>query len=129
MKKVLFAFLIAIMAISCDAQQKKGVELVPPAEFAQNIQSGKGQLIDVRTPKEYNSGYIKGAVNMHLYDTDFEQRIDTLDKNKPVYVYCKVGGRSAEAVAIMKSKGFRHIVELDGGMDAWNEAKLPVTKK
>ena len=109
--------------------KKKGVELVPPAEFAQNIESGKGQLIDVRTPKEYNSGYIKGAVNMHLYDTDFEQRIDTLDKNKPVYVYCKVGGRSAEAVAIMKSKGFRHIVELDGGMDAWNEAKLPVTKK
>ena len=109
--------------------KKKGIELVPPAEFAKNIELGKGQLIDVRTPKEYNGGYIKGAVNMHLYDTDFEQRIDTLDKNKPVYVYCKVGGRSAEAVAIMKSKGFRHIVELDGGMDAWNEAKLPVTKK
>ena len=65
---------------------------------------------------------------MHLYDNDFEQRIDTLDKNKPVYVYCKVGGRSAEAVTIMKNKGFRHIIELDGGMDAWNEAKLPITK-
>lgn len=128
MKKVLFVFLIAIMAVSCDAQQKKGVELLSPAEFSKTIES-EGQLIDVRTPKEYNSGYIKGAVNMHLYDRDFEQRIDTLDKEKPVYVYCKVGGRSAEAVEIMKSKGFRHIVELDGGIDAWNEAKMPVTKQ
>lgn len=128
MKKLLLVFFLAITTISCNAQQNKGVELVKPAEFAQKLNSGEGQLIDVRTPKEYKSGYIKGAVNMHLYDNDFEQRIDTLDKNKPVYVYCKVGGRSAEAVTIMKNKGFRHIIELDGGMDAWNEAKLPITK-
>lgn len=128
MKKLLLVFFLAITTIYCNAQQNKGVELVKPAEFAQKLNSGEGQLIDVRTPKEYKSGYIKGAVNMHLYDNDFEQRIDTLDKNKPVYVYCKVGGRSAEAVTIMKNKGFRHIIELDGGMDAWNEAKLPITK-
>ena len=128
MKKVLFAFLTAIMVISCNAQQKKGVELVQPAEFAQAIKT-EGQLIDVRTPKEYKSGHIKGAVNMHLYDSDFEQRIDTLDKNKTVYVYCKVGGRSAEAVDIMKNKGFKHIVELDGGIDAWNDINLPVAKE
>ncbi|HYD92687.1 MAG TPA: rhodanese-like domain-containing protein [Flavobacterium sp.] len=128
MKKLLLVFFLAITTISCNAQQNKGVELVKPAEFAQKLNSGEGQLIDVRTPKEYKSGYIKGAVNMHLYDNDFEQRIDTLDKNKPVYVYCKVGGRSAEAVTLMKKKGFRHIIELDGGMDAWNEAKLPITK-
>jgi len=128
MKKLLLVFFLAITTISCNAQQNKGVELVKPAEFAQKLNSGEGQLIDVRTPKEYKSGYIKGAVNMHLYDNDFEQRIDTLDKNKPVYVYCKVGGRSAEAVTIMKNKGFWHIIELDGGMDAWNEAKLPITK-
>jgi rhodanese-related sulfurtransferase len=128
MKKLLLVFFLAITTIYCNAQQNKGVELVKPAEFAQKLNSGEGQLIDVRTPKEYKSGYIKGAVNMHLYDNDFEQRIDTLDKNKPVYVYCKVGGRSAEAVTLMKKKGFRHIIELDGGMDAWNEAKLPITK-
>lgn len=128
MKKLLLVFFLAITTISCNAQQNKGVELVKPTEFAQKLNSGEGQLIDVRTPKEYKSGYIKGAVNMHLYDNDFEQRIDTLDKNKPVYVYCKVGSRSAEAVTIMKNKGFRHIIELDGGMDAWNEAKLPITK-
>jgi rhodanese-related sulfurtransferase len=86
----------------------------------------KGQLIDVRTAKEYNSGHIEGATHMHLYDADFSTRADSLDKNKTVYVYCKVGGRSAEAVDILKQKGFVHIVELKGGIDAWNQAGKPV---
>jgi len=110
------------------AQQKKGVELVKPAEFAKKIESKKGQLIDVRTPKEYNSGHIKNAANIHLYDKDFEQRIAKLDKNKTVYVYCKAGGRSSDAVEILKDKGFLHIVELDGGTDAWSEAGKPLEK-
>jgi len=129
MKNAIIIFLAAFMVISCNAQQKQGVELVSPTEFSQKIDSEDGQLIDVRTPGEYKSGHIEGAVNIHIYDNDFEQRIDTLDKNKPVYVYCKVGGRSSEAVEIMQAKGFKHIVELKGGIDAWNEAGKPVAKK
>ncbi|RYJ45813.1 rhodanese-like domain-containing protein [Flavobacterium beibuense] len=128
MKKALYLAVLFISLISCQAQQKEGTELVNPTEFAQKIESEKGQLIDVRTPKEYQSGYIDGAVNIHLYDKDFEERIDKLDKNETVYVYCKAGGRSAEAVEIMQEKGFKHIVELDGGIDAWNEAAKPVKK-
>ena len=86
----------------------------------------KGQLIDVRTPKEYKSGHIENAVNIHLYDQDFKERINKLDKNKTVYVYCKAGGRSAEAVESLKINGFQHIVELDGGTDAWSEAEMPL---
>lgn len=128
MKKALYLAVLFISLISCQAQQKEGTELVNPTEFAQKIEIEKGQLIDVRTPKEYKSGYIDGAVNIHLYDKDFGERIDELDKNETVYVYCKAGGRSAEAVEIMQEKGFKHIVELDGGMDAWNEAAKPVKK-
>ena len=125
MKKLVYLLCITFTLISCYAQEKK-VELVAPKAFAQKMADDKGQIIDVRTPKEFKSGHIDGAVNLHVYDNDFTKRLDSLDKNETVYVYCKAGGRSAEAVESMKTKGFLHIVELDGGMDAWNEAGKPV---
>jgi phage shock protein E len=125
--KNLIYIIALVFSITASAQQKKA-ELVPPAKFAQKMTAEKGQVIDVRTPKEYKAGHIKNAVNMHVYDKDFEQRLDKLDKNKPVYVYCKAGGRSAEAVEIMQKKGFKKITELDGGMDAWAEAGSPVAQ-
>lgn len=128
MKKLLCFILLTLSITSCQGQQKKGVELVPPAVFEKEMAADKTQVIDVRTPKEFQSGHINGAVNLHIYDKDFTERLEHLDKNKTVYVYCKAGGRSAEAVEAMKSKGFIHVVELDGGMDAWNEAGKPVTK-
>lgn len=125
MKKFLLLLVIMVSSVAV-AQQKQKVELVPPVAFEKKITAQKGQIIDVRTPKEFKSGHIDGAVNLHVYDKDFEQRIDKLDKNKPVYVYCKAGSRSAEAVETLKEKGFKNIVELDGGMDAWKEAGKPV---
>lgn len=122
--KNLIYIITLLFAVTVSAQQKAA--LVPPAKFAQKIAAEKGQVIDVRTPKEYKAGHIENAVNIHVYDKDFEQRLDKLDKSKPVYVYCKAGGRSAEAVEIMQKKGFKKITELDGGMDAWAEAGKPV---
>lgn len=125
MKKLIYLVAITFTLLSCYAQEKK-VELITPAAFAQKMQEEKGQIIDVRTIKEYESGHIDGAVNMHVYDKDFEILLDSLDRNKTVYIYCKAGGRSAEAVETLKNKGFIHIVELDGGTDAWSEAGKPL---
>ena len=129
MKKILYLLLIALTLNSCGAQQKEQtVQLVPPAGFALQMDKEIGQVIDVRTPKEFESGHIEGAQNLHVYDKDFEQRVDKLKKDEPVYIYCKAGGRSAEAVETLKAKGFNEIIELDGGMDAWLEAGKPVKK-
>lgn len=119
---------MALSFASCTGQQKKGVEKVPPAAFEKQLAEHKGQLIDVRTTKEYQSGHLANATHMHIYDADFSKRVDSLDKDQTVYVYCKAGGRSSEAVELLRQKGFVHIVELEGGMDAWNEAGKPVTK-
>ncbi len=116
------------MFVSCQSQKKEGVELVNPTVFSENITKNEGQVIDVRTSKEYNSGHIQDAVNIHLYDKDFKNRVAKLDKDKPVYVYCKLGGRSADAVVIMKEKGFTNIIELDGGIDAWVDTGNPIVK-
>jgi phage shock protein E len=126
MKKAICLLLMIFACISCEAQQKKGTELLLPAQFTSAMAKDKGQLIDVRTPKEYKAGHLENAVNIHLYDKDFNERINKLDKKKTVYVYCKVGGRSAEAVELLKQNGFQHIVELKGGTDAWTEAGKPL---
>ncbi|AXG72889.1 rhodanese-like domain-containing protein [Flavobacterium arcticum] len=128
MKKIIYFFTLLLIIVSCNEPRKQSVTLVKPTVFYEKMAEHKGQVVDVRTTEEYQRGHLKEAVNIHLYDKDFEQRIEELDKEKPVYVYCKVGGRSAEAVKIMKEKGFNSIVELDGGIDAWTDAKKPVIK-
>jgi len=126
--KIFSLLLILITFASCQSQEKKGVQLLPAKEFSNKVTSEKGQVIDVRTPKEFQQGHLKNAQNIHLYDQDFAQRIDKLDKKQTVYVYCKAGGRSAEAVEIMQNHGFESIIELDGGTDSWSETGLPLEK-
>lgn len=129
MKLKIFKLLFCVLFFSaCQSQVKEGTQLVDPNGFEKTITENKGQLIDVRTPKEYQSGHLKGAKNLHIYEKNFTEEVDKLDKTKPVYVYCKAGGRSAEAVEILQQKGFKKIVELDGGIDAWNDNKKPVEK-
>ena len=128
MKKAICLLLITLLFISCDAQQKKATVLAAPQQFEKEITKDKGQLIDVRTPEEFEAGHIGGAVNMNLHDEDFKEHINTLDKDKTVYVYCKAGRRSAEAAASLSSNGFIHIVELEGGTNAWTAAGKPLSK-
>lgn len=86
------------------------------------------QIIDVRTPEELTRGYVEGAVNYNFYNSDFESKIDGLDKDKPVFVYCAAGGRSGEAFEMLKSKGFNEVYDMAGGMNAWYASGLPTKK-
>lgn len=114
------------------AQTTANIERVSPNDFAVRMTGGGTmgvQVIDVRTPKEFNSGHIEGAVNIDISKRDvFNNRVDGLDKNRPVLVYCEVGGRSAAAANLLSSKGFVQIVDLDGGMAAWRSAGKTVVR-
>ncbi len=74
-----------------------------------------------KTPKqeEMAKGAIPGAQNMDYFADDFESQVETLDKAKPIYVYCKIGGRSARAAVKLQEMGFEKIYDLDGGIMAW----------
>ena len=74
------------------------------------------QLIDVRTPGEYNSGHVEGAKNIDIYSPTFQEQITLLDKSKSYYVYCKTGGRSAKAQKLMKEMGFTKVCNVNGGV-------------
>ncbi len=86
------------------------------------------QLVDVRTPSEYNDGHIAKSQNIDFWSPEFNQNIDGLDKSKPVIVYCKSGGRSAKCAAKLKEKGFKKIYDLDGGFLKWIFEGMPVVK-
>jgi len=85
------------------------------------------QLLDVRTASEYGNGHLKNARNFDVRDSTFAQRLNQLDPNKPVLVYCLSGGRSAKASSLMASRGFRQVYDMKGGYAKWTAAGKPVT--
>jgi len=108
------------------SQSSPTVELISPTDL--NAKLGDIQLIDVRTPKEFNNGHIEDAVNINYYDKDFMDQMSTLDKNKDIYIYCRSGGRSGYAASKLKKQGFTKIYDLQGGMLNWNSRKLETVK-
>jgi rhodanese-related sulfurtransferase len=109
---------ILFLIFSCNAQTKTSLSA---DEFEKAILSKDSiQVLDVRTPAEYKSGHIAHSLLADWNDPEeFNRRISYVDKNKPVYVYCLAGGRSAAAAAQLRKSGFENVYELKGGMNAW----------
>lgn len=114
---LLFLFFVSI---SCQAQHQKS-KLLTQDEFKKGIASKNVQLIDVRTPEEFDAGHIKNAKNIDYMNSNFKSEIAKLDKSKPVYVYCQAGGRSAKAANMFVEAGFKDIHDLKGGYGSWKE--------
>ena len=103
-------------------QQKLTPEIVKvnTATFKSKIDGKNVQLIDVRTPKEYKNGHISKAKNINIFDNDFLQQATSLNKTKPVYVYCRSGVRSMKAANKLKGAGFK-VYNLNGGIKGWQK--------
>jgi len=77
-------------------------------------------IIDVRTDDEVQEGIIPNALHLDFYQgQDFINNLESLDKNKKYYVYCRSGNRSNQACLIMKQLGFENAFNLIGGMNEW----------
>jgi len=100
---------------------------VTPKEALELMEKG-ASAIDVRTKEEYAGGHIEGAVNIDIYHDSFEEELKKLDKDKQYVVNCQSGGRSSKAVARMEELGFSSACNVAGGMNAWEEAGLPVAR-
>jgi rhodanese-related sulfurtransferase len=126
MQKLFFLLLFAGVSFNNASAQSA---VINTDAFEKMLKTDKTvQLVDVRTPGEFSSGHIEGAVNYDFYATDFAQKMGKLDKKKPVMVYCAVGGRSGAAAEQLKKSGFTKVYDLDGGMDAWKDAGKKVSK-
>ena len=104
-------------------------------ELQKAIEQG-ARVIDVREPAEYSQGHIREAVNMprgvlemqlnqHPDVAGYDDALERIAQ-KPLYLICKTGGRSALAAESLERMGFTNVYSVDGGMTAWQEEKRPV---
>ncbi|AEE19967.1 Rhodanese domain protein [Dokdonia sp. 4H-3-7-5] len=84
------------------------------------------QLVDVRRDNEWERGHLENAKHFEMNNPNWQSQIETLDKSKPVYVYCAKGGRSAKCAQQLKEAGFITIYDLEGGINNWNSAGKPI---
>lgn len=124
MKKYLLIFSFIISANNLVAQER-----LSPKEFRKKLSvTNEALLLDVRTDKEIQKGYLEGAVFMDFYDSLFKERISAIDRNRPVFVYCAIGGRSWDAAKIMAEMGFQYVYDLKGGIIVWKIKNYPFIK-
>jgi rhodanese-related sulfurtransferase len=125
LNNIFATILFSAIIISCTAQNKNALTA---DEFEKAIITKENiQILDVRTADEFFSGHIKNALQADWNNkTEFERRLGFIDKDKPVYVYCLVGGRSAAAADMMRIAGYKNVYDLKGGTNAWRAAKKPL---
>jgi rhodanese-related sulfurtransferase len=120
MKKILIFLLLAACA------EKTTETSLSPEDFNSKYKNTPNAiLLDVRSASEVSEGALPGAQNI-VYDDSFNEKLGSLSKESPIFVYCAAGKRSAKAADILKEKGFKEVYQLKGGLNAWKEAKLPL---
>lgn len=133
MKKIFFLVFVSFLLsfLSCKEKETSSViKIVTPQEVYDAVHTNSDasmQLVDVRTEKEYGASHIKDAQNICVTTSDFQDKVKTLDKNKPVYLYCKSGARSAKAAKILTDMGFTKVYDLQGGITNWKDKGLETT--
>lgn len=133
----LLSIVILIAAASCDAHSAysgkaaQTSSLKPTNAFAL-IQKNKGNpefvILDVRTPEEFRSGHLPGAINIGIQADTFKDDMNKLDRSKTYLVYCRTGRRTNQALDIMQELGFTHLLRIDGDITKWKAEKLPLVK-
>lgn len=118
-----------LLVVSCNEKTAGSMsQNLNAIDFSKKIAAlPDAQIIDVRTPEEFGKGHLENAVNYDWNGDQFDQEIASLDKSKPVFVYCLSGGRSGSAADKMRSEGFKEVYEMDGGIIQWRAENLKET--
>ena len=93
-----------------------------PQAFASRASTPGVVILDVRTPEEFATGHLPGAINIDVEAADFTTQIASLDKTATYAVYCRSGNRSGVAMNEMAGEGFTDLADLAGGIAAWAQA-------
>jgi rhodanese-related sulfurtransferase len=124
MKKLIVIISSLFLLVGCSSSVAT-VDL-SVTEFSTKVAEAGVITLDVRTPDEFMSGFIKGAKNIDFQSGNFESEIAALDKNATYAVYCRSGNRSGKAVEVMHDAGFHNVYNLNGGVIDWSNAGMPL---
>lgn len=127
----LFAALFIILAMMFGGgilRRMRGFQEVDAVTAVQMINHDNALLVDVREDSEFHDGHILGA--RHIPLGTLRKRLNELEphKNKPLLVYCRSGQRSASACGLLRKEGFQNVTNLKGGVMAWQNAGMPLSK-
>lgn len=105
------------------------VETLPPTDFNDfTLERADIIVVDLRTPEQVAAGRVPQAdLALDINSADIEARLAELETDQPYAIYDQSGDRIAAAADLMEHAGFAKIYELDGGFDAWSDARLPVS--
>jgi rhodanese-related sulfurtransferase len=117
--------LVAVALTSFTSSQTAADLVITPAEYTTQYVTNAAAhvLLDVRTPEEFASGSIPGALNISVQE--LSARLSEVPRDVPVIVYCRSGNRSAQALALLTEAGYTQVYDL-GGISEWQAAGLPL---
>ena len=116
MKKI--SVLLLIMFFSCLQINTPQVNLISDSELVE-IQELEYVLIDVRTPNEYDTGYIQEALNIDFYSDSFNKNILSLKKDLKIILYCRTNNRSTKTANMLIENGYLDVSVIEGGISSW----------
>lgn len=127
MKKIITCLLATLgLTTACGQQNFENIDV---QGFSELIADTNAVVLDVRTAAEFTEGHIKGAILIDQGQSDFVEKAKaTLPIEKRIAVYCRSGRRSANAAGKLADVGYK-CVNLKGGILAWKDAGMPVTKE
>ena len=112
------AILSLILAFSCDYLSPTEINFISDSDLI-DMQEIDYILLDVRSPDEFSSGFIKKAKNLDFYSETFQNDLLSIDKSLAVVLYCRTNNRSTKTANILKQNGFKEISVLEGGITEW----------
>lgn len=128
MKSLMISIVVLTTNITLFAQSQN-CKQVSIQEFEEKIKTTQNAvLIDLRTPKEFKSGHIKGAKNLDFFAKGFYEQLLKYPKDTPLFIYCESGGRSGQTFERLKNEGYLFVYEMYEGMDGWRIANKEIEK-
>ena len=128
------ALVVAVIAVAilvgCLSQAYSSLNDITLSKAKELIEANAGNssfvLLDVRTPQEFESGHLSGAVNIDYYAKDFRDQIGKMNKSNTYLIYCRTGRRGAEAANILKGMGFNSTYNMQWGIESWNASNFSI---
>jgi rhodanese-related sulfurtransferase len=129
---LLFLALLAIVGMLVGSEvlrRMRGISTVNAAEALRLINDQEAWVVDTRDAGEYKTGHIPQA--RHLPLATLKEHLGELTKagDKPIIIYCRTGSTSQSACALLKKNNIANVYSLSGGLSAWIDANLPVSRK
>ena len=113
-----FAFILFLFLNSCNSTTSDNIKYISTFDYILSL-SEDAELIDVRTPTEFDSGHIQDAVNIDFFSESFQSDILSLNKDSKIILYCRTNNRSSKSADLLKNNGFKDISVIMGGVSEW----------